>query len=94
MAVNAVIVFTFKSFMIFPSVRYAGLKLSPHSETQWASSIAMCFIPVAASFSTSSGFCKTSGFARIIFGAVDFILLSGDFHFSSNLKFSSLSVEF
>ena len=43
-AVNAVTTLTPSSFMTLPRVRYDGLKVSPHSLTQWASSIAMCEI--------------------------------------------------
>ena len=51
--------------MIFPSVRYAGLNESPHSETQCASSIAMWAIPHFFKRQIIFSFCKTSGFARI-----------------------------
>ena len=66
-AVKAVTRGMFSFLRILPSVRYAGRKLSPHSETQCASSIAACVILHWLNWVTSSSFWRTSGFARMIF---------------------------
>ena len=68
-AVNAVTTSAFNSFKILLRFRYEGLKVSPHSETQWASSIAMWLKwSFLSSFKTEFSL-RTSGFAMMIFAS-------------------------
>ena len=66
-AVNAVFIELFSSFITLPKALYAGRKESPHSLTQWASSMAIWLILQSFNFSITSLQERISGFARIIF---------------------------